>query len=213
MDKLLTLEELQKNLIDWKEFGKEEALVTLIQKNEGLIKFFANKYQGKGVPFDDLVSAGKEGLLKAISKIDYKEFTTRTFSTYASIYIKGYMKNELTKQQKHNYVLSFEQMIEIKGEQIKIEDLISNELIGIEDYTMLLPDQILINKILKVLNPKEREVISLRVGINEEYGKTLREIAEILGCTYQNVSRYEQKALKKLREPQNLKKIKTLIEK
>ena len=48
MARRLDLEETQKCLRAWREFGDEEALTLLTVCNSGLIVFFAKKYLGRG---------------------------------------------------------------------------------------------------------------------------------------------------------------------
>ena len=52
----------------------------------------------------------------------------------------------------------------------------------------------------EVLTPREREVISLRYGLNGQMPRTQREIAAKLGISRSYISRIEKRALEKLRE-------------
>ncbi len=49
-----------------------------------------------------------------------------------------------------------------------------------------------------VLKPREKEILLLRYGLNNQEEKTQREIAETMGISRSYVSRIEKKALKKL---------------
>jgi len=61
----------------------------------------------------------------------------------------------------------------------------------------LLRDQI--DSVLKVLNEKERQVISLRFGLDDGIPRSLEEIGRIMSVTRERVRQVEEKALKKLR--------------
>ena len=51
-----------------------------------LVVSIAKKFQGRGVPFVDLIQEGNIGLMKALDKFDYK--LGHRFSTYATWWIK-----------------------------------------------------------------------------------------------------------------------------
>lgn len=52
----------------------------------------------------------------------------------------------------------------------------------------------------EVLTPREREVISLRYGLNGQMPRTQREIAVKLGISRSYISRIEKRALEKLED-------------
>lgn len=58
-----------------------------VEDNLGLVRLCANRFRGKGIDYDDLYSAGCEGLIKAVRSFD-EERGVR-FSTYAVPVILG----------------------------------------------------------------------------------------------------------------------------
>ena len=52
-----------------------------VEDNLGLVRLCANRFRGKGIDYEDLYSAGCEGLIKAVRSFD-EERGVR-FSTYA----------------------------------------------------------------------------------------------------------------------------------
>ncbi|MBF0547137.1 MAG: sigma-70 family RNA polymerase sigma factor [Candidatus Riflebacteria bacterium] len=56
-----------------------------------------------------------------------------------------------------------------------------------------------INKVLETLTEKERQVISLRFGLDDGIPRSLEEIGRIMSVTRERVRQVEEKALKKLR--------------
>ncbi len=58
----------------------------LVEGNLQLVVSIAKKFQGRGVPFVDLIQEGNIGLMKAIDKFDYK--LGHRFCTYATWWIK-----------------------------------------------------------------------------------------------------------------------------
>lgn len=214
MARRLSLEETKNCLRAWRELGDKDALEVLTICNGGLVGFFAKKYLGKGLTFDELKSAGYEGLINAINKFNYTENAIEGFSSYISAAIENQMKNELRKYNKHSHVLSFEQPIgqNKDGDEMKIEDLIGT------DADQLIEDVIaemkidIVREALQCLNSREQQIILLRYGLDETHKKTQEEVAEIFGCSKNTIVKQEQKALIKMRHPRNTRKLKDFIE-
>lgn len=214
MIRKLSLEETKKCLRAWREFLDKEALEVLMVCNGGLVVFFVKKYLGKGLTFDELKSAGDEGLLRAINKFDYKEREIEKFSSYISVAIENQIRIELKKYNKHSHVLSFDQPIgqNKDGDEMTIEDLIgtdANQLI--EDVISEMKIDI-VREALQCLTSRERQIILLRYGLDDTHKKTQDEIAEIFGCSKSLIAKQEKKALIKMRHPRNTKKLKDFIE-
>ncbi len=76
-----------------------------------------------------------------------------------------------------------------------------------EDSTTPLPDQVvfeamlpaLVADLLKTLEPREREVLCLRYGLDRGKPRTLEEVGERFGLTREGVRQVEVKAINKLR--------------
>jgi RNA polymerase sporulation-specific sigma factor len=214
MTRRLSLDETKNCLRAWRELADEEALEVLTICNGGLVGFFAKKYLGKGLTFEELQSAGNEGLINAINKFDYNERAIEGFSSYISVAIENQIRIELKKYNKHSHVLSFDQPIgqNKDGDELKIEDLIGT------DAEQLIEDVIsemkidIVREALQCLTSRERQIILLRYGLDDTHKKTQDEIAEIFGCSKSLIAKQEKKALIKMRHPRNTKKLKDFIE-
>lgn len=214
MARRLTLDETKNCLRAWRELANEEALEVLTIGNGRLVGFFAKKYLGKCLTFEELQSAGNEGLLNAINKFDYNERAIEGFSSYISIAIENQMKMELRKYNKHSHVLSFDQPIgqNKDGDEMRIEDLVGT------DAEQLIEDVIsemkidIVREALQCLTSREQQIILLRYGLDEVHKKTQDEVAEIFGCSKATIAKQEQKALVKMRHPRNTRKLKDFIE-
>ena len=78
----------------------------------------------------------------------------------------------------------------------------------VEDRTEMTPEEAMnalvqqeeVKELLETLGDRERQVIRLRYGLDDEKPHTLEEIGEILGVTRERVRQIEARALEKLRK-------------
>ena len=214
MHKQLNLEETQNCLIAWREQFDEDALTLLVTSNRGLVGYFAKRHLGKGLTFEELKSAGDEGLIRAINMFNYLENPIKAFSTYVSTAIENQMLYELRKYNKHSHVLSFEQPLgqNKAGDELTIEDIIGTD--GEELIEKVISEMKIdiVREALECLTSREKQIIFLRYGMDKSNQKTQEEIAKIFGCSKTSIQRQEQKALIKMRHPRNTRKLKDFIE-
>ena len=74
----------------------DEKRRVLAEGNLRLVVSIAKKFQGRGVPFVDLIQEGNIGLMKALDKFDYK--LGHRFSTYATWWIKQCVFHAIGRQ-------------------------------------------------------------------------------------------------------------------
>jgi RNA polymerase primary sigma factor len=55
--------------------------------------------------------------------------------------------------------------------------------------------------VLSTLNPREKEVLRLRYGLDDGRSKTLEEIGNVFKVTRERIRQIEAKAMRKLRQP------------
>jgi RNA polymerase primary sigma factor len=79
-DRLLTAAE-EVALAKRVERGDLAAKRELIERNLRLVRWLAQRYRGRGVPYEDLVQEGAIGLLRAVENFDHRRAVR--FSTYA----------------------------------------------------------------------------------------------------------------------------------
>jgi len=68
-------------------------------------------------------------------------------------------------------------------------------------------------QVLGTLTPREEKVLRMRFGIGERSDHTLEEVGQNFDVTRERIRQIEAKALRKLRHPSRLKKLKNFVEK
>lgn len=85
-----------------------------------------------------------------------------------------------------------------EGNEITILDILKTKD---PDYLedIYIKDNIeLLKEYLKILTPRERKIIDMRYGLNNEEEKTQKEIAKIMNISRSYVSRIEKRAITKI---------------
>ena len=117
-------------------------------------------------------------------------------------------------------------VIKIAKEPISLETPIGDDAdsqLGdfIEDKRVVSPSEAVENinlqeqtrRVLSTLTPREEKVLRMRFGIGERSDHTLEEVGKNFDVTRERIRQIEAKALRKLRHPSRLKKLKSLVEK
>lgn len=121
------------------------------------------------------------------------------FATYARRYIDNEILMFLKKLKKIKNVDSLDRIINHgkDGNELKIEDTISDETDIVEEYTDNETYQI-IRQIVKDLPDRDREIIMLRFGFYNDKTHTQKEIADMMYISRSNVSKLITKIVKRL---------------
>lgn len=117
-------------------------------------------------------------------------------------------------------------VIKIAKEPISLETPIGEDadsFLGdfIEDKRVVLPSDAVENlnlqeqtrRVLGTLTPREEKVLRMRFGIGERSDHTLEEVGKNFDVTRERIRQIEAKALRKLRHPSRLKKLKGFVDK
>ena len=75
---------------------------------------------------------------------------------------------------------------------------------------MLLKKQL--EEVLDTLTDREKKVLSLRFGLDDERSRTLEEVGKEFGVTRERIRQIEAKALRKLKHPSRSKKLKDFLD-
>lgn len=194
----LSKEEELSLLIRLKE-GDESARDSLIEHNLRLVVFLAKKYESAGYDIEDLVSIGSIGLIKGINT--YKIDKNIKLATYASRCIANEILMFLRKNKRRKTEISFEDALnyDSEGNELHLEDILGTEEdIVIKEFENAMDKKMLASEINK-LEPRDKQIMVLRYGLNNTEEYTQKEVAEMLGISQSYISRIEKKVIKNLK--------------
>jgi RNA polymerase primary sigma factor len=69
-----------------------------------------------------------------------------------------------------------------------------------------------VKDVLDELNEREREVVIMRFGLDDEQARTLEEVGKTFGVTRERIRQIESKTLAKLRHPHRSQKLRDYLE-
>ncbi len=184
--------------------GDIDARNKLIEHNLRLVVFLAKKYENTGYDIEDLVSIGSIGLIKGIKT--YKLDKNIKLATYASRCVANEILMFLRKNKKRRGEISFEDALnyDSEGNELHLEDILGTDNdIVIKSFEDKLDKQVL-SKHLNELDPREKQIMILRYGLNNTEEYTQKEVAELLGISQSYISRIEKKVIAKLKNIMNV---------
>ena len=180
--------------------GDKEARNILVEHNLRLVAHIVKKYYTGTNDYDDLLSVGVVGLIKAINTFDAAK--TRRLSSYASICIQNEILMMFRNNKKTQQEISLSESVDSDkdGNNLVLMDVIAVDDDIVERIDTKFKSEKLQQYINEELDEREKTVIELRYGLNGYKEKTQREIAAMLNISRSYISRIETKALKKLRQ-------------
>lgn len=194
---VLTPEEEAKYLKLWEQ-KDEEARNILIEHNLRLVAHIVKKFENTKEDKEDLLSIGAFGLIKAV---DTYNFTAKTkLATYAARCIENEILMYLRSSKRKRQTTWLYSTIgsDKEGNEIRLCDVIEDPAQSSTDKLIFEEKIAIINEALKILSPRELDIISRRFGLDGNKVETQREIAKSLKISRSYVSRIEKRALTKL---------------
>jgi RNA polymerase sigma factor, sigma-70 family len=199
-----------------KEMPYEEAVEVLMKRYEGYLHRLAETVWKETlgnlfVPREDLISAAKLGLAKAVKTYDPTK--EASFLTYMVTVVNNCLRHEVrrympislgkfeckTEEEKEKLGELLNSFISIEAAEDDEERTQEEEIGEVCKELEEIEKRWKIRQALKCLPPIEQKVISLIYGLEGNYPLTLKEVSRILGYTVPQVQYIHQRALKKLR--------------
>lgn len=191
--------EEEKRLLLLKEQGDLSATEKLIEHNLRLVAYIAKKFENTGIEFEDLISVGAIGLIKAVRT--FKLDKNIRLATYASRCIENEILMQIRKSSKIKNDISLDKPLceDNDGNQLVLSDIIPCDEDVITQAVDEPADRQIINELIGRLNAREREIMVLRYGLMGHEELTQREVALKLGISQSYISRLEKKILNDMR--------------
>ena len=141
--------------------------------------------------FFELLSDGNMSLIRAVEKFDFGRGFK--FSTYASWAIMKNFARSIPdeKHRRERFVTGHDEVFEVAPDNRTDE----HEILATHERATHS-----VNRLLEYLEPREREIIRMRAGLDDHAkGMTLEEIGQQFGITKERVRQLNARAMKKLR--------------
>jgi RNA polymerase primary sigma factor len=205
----------------------EAALTRLVECNLRFVVSYAKRYRGFGVSFLDLIHEGNLGLIEAARRFDPSRNVK--FITYAVWWVRESMMHVLADQTR---AFSFPPKLFAvlrrvpgggtdvslnepvrraghaadEGSSRELGDLLEQDGVpAVDDEMIHQADLDELADAMRDLDGKEREVVRLRFGLEDDQPRTLQEIGDKLHLSRERVRQIETRAKDKLRRSAKLR--------
>ncbi|MBE6114464.1 MAG: RNA polymerase sporulation sigma factor SigK [Erysipelotrichaceae bacterium] len=189
----------EERLVKLLVLGDRESRNLLIEHNLRLVAHIAKKYEGSKSQSEDLISIGTIGLIKAIDT--FKPDKLNKLTTYAARCIENEILMHLRSIKKTYNDVSLNEPIGMDkdGNEVSLLDVVdSKSTVDVVDVLFKKEQLKKLAKYLQTLDEKEKEIIELRYGLNDQKVHTQRQIAKDKNISRSYVSRIEKRAFTKL---------------
>ena len=182
------------------EAGDPAAKRLLIEHNLRLVVFLSKRFESTGINLEDLISIGTIGLIKAVGT--FRRDKKIKLATYASRCIENEILMHVRKTANQKGEISLDEPINTDwdGNELLLSDVLGTDgdvvLRNLEERV----DHELLREALARLSARDREIISLRFGLDGRRPLTQKEVADGLGISQSYISRLEKKILLRLKK-------------
>ena len=182
------------------ENGDEDAKQLLIERNLRLVVFIARRFENTGVNLEDLISIGTIGLIKAIST--YRRDKNIKLATYASRCIENEILMHIRKIANQKTEVSLDEPINMDYDG---NELLLSDILGTDEDMILRPleehvDLQLLRQAVAGLPEREKEIVTMRYGLQGRQELTQKEVAQKMGISQSYISRLEKRIMQKLKK-------------
>ena len=178
----------------------EDARKELIEHNLRLVVYIARRFENTGVGIEDLISIGTIGLIKAVGT--YRTDKNIKLATYASRCIENEILMYLRKNAGRKGEVSFDEPLNTDWDG---NELLLSDVLGTEADVVMRPieedvERDLLAAAIRVLSPREQQIITLRFGLGGGKEQTQKEVADQLGISQSYISRLEKRIINRLKK-------------
>ena len=170
--------------------GDLEARNILIERNLRLVAHIMKKYYAAEADQEDLISIGTIGLIKGITSFDASKGAR--LATYAARCVENEILMYFRSQKKSAQDVSLSDYIETgtDGAALSLMDVVAEDSDLLEQVATREAVQQLRRAVEACLSEQERQVITLRYGLDGRSPRRQREVAQITGISRSYVSHH-----------------------
>ena len=181
------------------ESGDEAAKRLLTEHNLRLVVYISRRFENTGINLEDLISIGTIGLIKAINT--FRSDKNIKLATYASRCIENEILMYLRKISNQRSEVSFDEPLNTDWDG---NELLLSDVLGTDDDEVCRPleddaDRQMLMNAVNTLAERERNIITLRFGLNGGSEYTQKEVADMMGISQSYISRLEKRIIIRLR--------------
>lgn len=180
--------------------GDETVKSTLIERNLRLVVYIARRFENTGINLEDLISIGTIGLIKGINT--FCSSKNIKLATYCSRCIENEILMYLRKSAGQKAEVSLDEPLNTDWDG---NELLLSDVLGTDSDIVMRPieedvDRKLLAQAIEKLSDREREIITMRFGLDGKKEQTQKECADRLGISQSYISRLEKKIIVKLKK-------------
>ena len=192
--------EREADLLARLEAGDASARPELIEHNLRLVAYIARRFENSGVGIEDLISIGTIGLIKGVNT--FRSDRNIKLATYASRCIENEILMHLRKISKERAEVSIDEPL---GSDWDGNELLLSDILGTDEDTVMRPleedvDRSLLRAAVATLGEREREIVTLRYGLDGRDELTQKEVADRMGISQSYISRLEKRIIARLKK-------------
>ena len=180
--------------------GSDAARQKLIERNLRLVVYIARRFENTGINIEDLISIGTIGLIKGVST--FRADRNIKLATYASRCIENEILMHIRKISGQKTEVSLDEPINTDWDG---NELLLSDILGTEEDMIFRPleedaDRAVLRQAIRLLSPREQEIVFLRYGLEGRKELTQKEVAQEMGISQSYISRLEKRILLRLRK-------------
>ena len=178
----------------------EDARLTLIEHNLRLVVYIAKRFENTGINIEDLISIGTGGLIKAVNTFCADK--NIKLATYASRCIENEILMYIRKNSGRMGEISIDEPLNVDwdGNELLLSDVLGSEEESAAEEIMHREEIETIRQAVNSLEPRDRQIIVLRYGLDGYPEMTQKDVADYLGISQSYISRLEKRIIARLHD-------------
>ena len=180
--------------------GDMDARNKLIEHNLRLVVYIAKRFENTNIDIEDLISVGTIGLIKAINSYDNSKKIK--LATYGARCIENEILMYLRKstQLKHEISIDDPLNVDWDGNELLLSDVLGSDPNLVNQNIEKQVERDLLMAAVSNLSQREKTIMQLRFGLNQETEHTQKEVADTLGISQSYISRLEKRIMERLKK-------------